>query len=243
MESILLFIYLIASITFILGLKMLSNPKSARKGNTVAALGMGLAIIGTIVLYTNDSGEHLGNHIWILCGLMIGGVIGTMSAKKVQMTAMPQMVSLFNGMGGACAALISIIEFKHLVHDFKPELYAGGGYTYFSTLDGATLLVIMAGLIIGTVSFTGSMIAWAKLDGRLNDYAFNGQHIVNMLMLGITVALTGMILFLRPEETITFFYAVLALAFVYGILFVLPIGGADMPVVISLLNSFILYLL
>ena len=99
MESILLFIYLIASITFILGLKMLSNPKSARKGNTVAALGMGLAIIGTIVLYTNDSGEHLGNHIWILCGLMIGGVIGTMSAKKVQMTAMPQMVSLFNGMG------------------------------------------------------------------------------------------------------------------------------------------------
>jgi len=176
MESLLLFIYLIASITFILGLKMLSNPKTARKGNTVAALGMGIAIIGTILLHTNDAGDHLGNHLWIIGGLAIGGVIGTLSAKNVKMTAMPQMVSLFNGMGGACAALISIIEFKHLVHDFKPELYAGGGYTYFSTLDGGTLLVILAGLIIGSVSFTGSMIAWAKLDGRLNDYAFNGQQ-------------------------------------------------------------------
>lgn len=217
---------------------MLSNPQSARKGNTVAALGMGLAIIGTIALYKNESGDHLGNHVWIICGLAIGGIIGTMSAKKVQMTAMPQMVSLFNGMGGACAALISIIEFKHLVNDFKPELYAGGGYTYFSTLDGASLLVIMAGLIIGSVSFTGSMIAWAKLDGRLNDYAFNGQHIVNICLLLVTIGLTSMILFLRPEETIEFFYVTLILSAVYGILFVLPIGGADMPVVISLLNSF-----
>jgi NAD(P) transhydrogenase subunit beta len=238
MESLLLFIYLIASITFILGLKMLSNPKTARKGNTVAALGMGMAIIGTILLYKNDAGDHLGNHLWIIGGLAIGGVIGTLSAKNVKITAMPQMVSLFNGMGGACAALISIIEFKHLVHDFKPELYAGGGYTYFSTLDGGMLLVVLAGLIIGSVSFTGSMIAWAKLDGRLNDYSFNGQHIVNILMLIITLGLTCMILFLRPEETITFFYAILAISAIYGILFVLPIGGADMPVVISLLNSF-----
>jgi NAD(P) transhydrogenase subunit beta len=96
----------------------------------------------------------------------------------------------------------------------------------------------MAGLIIGSVSFTGSMIAWAKLDGRLNDYAFNGQHIVNILLLLVTIGLTAMIIILRPEETITFFYAALALSAMYGILFVLPIGGADMPVVISLLNSF-----
>ena len=238
MESLLLLIYLIASITFILGLKMLSNPKTARNGNLIAAAGMALAIIGTIAFYTDSSGEHLGNHLWILGGLAIGGIVGTMSAKKVKMTDMPQMVSLFNGMGGACAALISIIEFKHLVHDFQPELYAGGGYTYFSTLDGVSLLVIMAGLIIGSVSFTGSMIAWAKLDGRLNDFAFSGQHIVNILLLLVTVGLTTMIIFLRPEETIEFFYAALVLSAVYGILFVLPIGGADMPVVISLLNSF-----
>lgn len=238
MESLLLLIYLIASITFILGLKMLSNPKTARNGNVVAAVGMALAIAGTIALYTDASGDHLGNHIWIFGGLAIGGVIGTMSAKNVKMTAMPQMVSIFNGMGGACAALISIIEFKHIVHDFQPELYAGGGYTYFSTLDGTSLLIIMAGLIIGSVSFTGSMIAWAKLDGRLNDYAFNGQHIVNILLLLVTIGLTAMIIILRPEETITFFYAALALSAMYGILFVLPIGGADMPVVISLLNSF-----
>lgn len=238
MESLLLLIYLIASITFILGLKMLSNPKTARNGNLIAAVGMALAIAGTIAFYTDSSGDHLGNHLWILGGLAIGGIVGTMSAKKVKMTDMPQMVSLFNGMGGACAALISIIEFKHLVHDFQPELYAGGGYTYFSTLDGVSLLVIMAGLIIGSVSFTGSMIAWAKLDGRLNDFAFSGQHIVNMLLLLVTVGLTAMIIFLRPEETIEFFYAALILSAVYGILFVLPIGGADMPVVISLLNSF-----
>jgi len=238
MESLLLLIYLIASITFILGLKMLSNPKTARNGNVVAAIGMALAIAGTIALYTDASGDHLGNHLWIFGGLAIGGVIGTMSAKNVKMTAMPQMVSIFNGMGGACAALISIIEFKHLVHDFQPELYAGGGYTYFSTLDGTSLLIIMAGLIIGSVSFTGSMIAWGKLNGRIKDYSFNGQHIVNILLLLVTIGLTAMIIILRPEETITFFYAALALSAMYGILFVLPIGGADMPVVISLLNSF-----
>jgi NAD(P) transhydrogenase subunit beta len=238
MESILLLIYLIASITFILGLKMLSNPKTARNGNMVAAVGMALAIAGTIAFYTNSTGDHLGNHLWIFGGLAIGGIVGTMSAKKVKMTDMPQMVSLFNGMGGACAALISIIEFKHLVHDFQPELYAGGGYTYFSTLDGTSLIIIMAGLIIGSVSFTGSMIAWAKLDGRLNDVAFSGQHIANILLLLVIVGLTAMIIILRPEETIEFFYATLILSAVYGILFVMPIGGADMPVVISLLNSF-----
>lgn len=238
MESLLLLIYLIASITFILGLKMLSNPKTARNGNLIAAAGMALAIIGTIAFYTDSSGDHLGNHLWIFGGLAIGGIVGTMSAKKVKMTDMPQMVSLFNGMGGACAALISIIEFKHLVHDFQPDLYAGGGSTFFSTLDGVSLLVIMAGLIIGSVSFTGSMIAWAKLDGRLNDFAFSGQHIVNILLLLVTVCLTAMIIIVRPEQTIEFFYAALILSAVYGILFVLPIGGADMPVVISILNSF-----
>jgi H+-translocating NAD(P) transhydrogenase subunit beta len=113
--SILTLCYLIGSVTFIIGLKMLSNPATARKGNLIAAVGMTVAILGTIFLYRDDeTGEKLHNYIWIFAGLLIGGVIGTLAAKKVKMTAMPEMVSLFNGMGGACAALISIIEFNHL---------------------------------------------------------------------------------------------------------------------------------
>jgi H+-translocating NAD(P) transhydrogenase subunit beta len=112
--SLLTVIYLIASVTFILGLKMLSHPESARRGNLVAAGGMFIAIVGTIFLYEDlDTGERLHNYGWIFGGLMIGGIIGTLIAKRVKMTAMPEMVSLFNGMGGACAALISIAEFNH----------------------------------------------------------------------------------------------------------------------------------
>ena len=106
-EHILQFIYLVASVTFMIGLKMLSKPDTARKGNLIAAVGMGLAIFGTIFLYKGSNGEHLGNLIWIFAALIIGTGIGVYMAKSVQMTAMPQMVSFFNGMGGACAALIS----------------------------------------------------------------------------------------------------------------------------------------
>lgn len=105
--NLLVFCYLLGAITFIVGLKMLSNPASARKGNLVAAGGMLVAILGTIFLY-EDEGQKLGNHIWIFAALMIGTLLGTLMAKRVQMTAMPEMVSLFNGMGGACAALISL---------------------------------------------------------------------------------------------------------------------------------------
>jgi NAD(P) transhydrogenase subunit beta len=160
-------------------------------------------------------------------------MIGAFAAKKVKMTDMPQMVSLFNGMGGACAALISIVEFNHLVHAYNPT-----DYSFFSNINGTNLLIIMAGLIIGSVSFTGSMIAWAKLDGRLHDYSFKGQHLVNIFLLLAVIDLTAFVLVLRPEETILFFYIILGLSVIYGILFVMPIGGADMPVVISLLNSF-----
>src|SRR4051812_43615136 len=111
--SLLTLCYLIASVTFILGLKMLSNPAKARKGNLIAAGGMTLAIIATIFLY-EDNGAKLHNHGWIFGGIVIGGIAGTLAARKIQMTAMPEMVSLFNGMGGACAALISIVEFGRL---------------------------------------------------------------------------------------------------------------------------------
>ena len=113
--NVLTIIYLIASVTFIIGLKMLSNPATARRGNLIAATGMTIAILGTIFLYKDDEGNNLHNYGWIFGGIIIGGIIGTLAAKKVKMTAMPEMVSMFNGMGGACAALISIVEFNHLI--------------------------------------------------------------------------------------------------------------------------------
>lgn len=127
--NLLVFCYLLGSVTFIVGLKMLSNPVSARNGNLVAAAGMFVAILGTIFLY-EDEGKKLGNYGWIFSALVIGTVIGTLMAKRVKMTAMPEMVSLFNGMGGACAALISVIEFRHLMHGYDPATYASNGYSF-----------------------------------------------------------------------------------------------------------------
>jgi len=225
--NLLVLIYLIGSITFIVGLKMLSNPASARKGNLVAAAGMFLSILGTIFLYENE-GQRLGNYPWIFAALIIGTIVGTLMAKKVQMTAMPEMVSLFNGMGGACAALISVIEFNHLLHTT----------TDLSTVDATKLLIILLGLIIGAVSFSGSMIAWGKLNGKIKDFAFGGQHIINLVILVLNLSIAAYVIFFTPDQLHLFFYVVVALSILYGIFFVLPIGGADMPVVISLLNSF-----
>ena len=156
-QHLLTIIYLIASISFIVGLKMLAHPARARKGNLIAAAGMALAILGTIFLFEED-GIKLGNHLWVFSGLLIGSVIGTIAAKKVKMTAMPEMVSMFNGMGGACAALIGIVEYNHLQHH---GIVAPKGM----------LLIIVLGLIIGSISFAGSMIAWGKLNGKIKDYA------------------------------------------------------------------------
>jgi NAD(P) transhydrogenase subunit beta len=232
--NILTVLYLIGSISFIIGLKMLSNPATARKGNLVAAFGMTVAIFGTIFLYQDDEGNRLGNYIWIFGGLFVGGVIGTLAAKKVKMTSMPEMVSLFNGMGGACAALISISEFKHL------SIALGGDLLINSTDDYSsyqpTVLIIVLGLIIGSVSFAGSMIAWGKLNGKVKDFSFPGLNILTMILLAIAIGL-GAWLVVDPSNTYIV-YAILALALTYGVLFVMPIGGADMPVVISLLNSF-----
>jgi len=206
---------------------MLSNPLTARRGNLIAAAGMVIAIFGTIFLYEDD-GHKLGNYLWIFSGLAIGGIVGTLAAKKVKMTAMPEMVSLFNGMGGACAALISIVEFNHLYHEIETSGNIEG--------HGGKVLIIMLGLIIGSVSFAGSMVAWGKLNGKVNDIAFKGQNVLNLIFLAIALGAAGYLV-LAPMHLIIF-YVVLILSLVYGILFVLPIGGADMPVVISLLNSF-----
>jgi NAD(P) transhydrogenase subunit beta len=224
--NILTLCYLIGSVTFILGLKMLSNPASARKGNLVAAAGMIIAILGTIFLYTDEEGEKLHNYGWIFGGILIGAIIGTLAAKKVKMTAMPEMVSMFNGMGGACAALISLVEFDHLMD--RPEPSHDAGLT----------LIILLGLIIGSVSFAGSMIAWGKLNGKVKDFSFKGQHIFNIALLLVIVALAAYLIGWMPENAKLIFYSIFALSILYGVFFVFPIGGADMPVVISLLNSF-----
>lgn len=216
---------------------MLSHPETARKGNLVAAVGMTIAILATIFLYTDENGNKLGNYGWIFGGLIIGTIVGTLAAKKVQMTAMPEMVSLFNGMGGACAMLISIIEFKH--HTSIPaDLYEEAGASALKMIPGTLFITIIVGMVIGSVSFAGSIIAWGKLNGKIKDFSFNGQHIVNLLLLGIITVLTVYVVAMRPEATIMLFYVILVLSLIYGIMFVFPIGGADMPVVISLLNSF-----
>jgi H+-translocating NAD(P) transhydrogenase subunit beta len=222
--------YLIASVTFIIGLKMLASPATARKGNLVAAAGMTIAIFGTIFLY-EDNGEKLHNHLWIFGGLLIGAVVGTLSAKKVKMTAMPEMVSLFNGMGGACAMLISIVEFNHLSQEFKTS----DGNTSAVQI---TLIIIFTGLIIGSISFAGSVIAWGKLNGRIKDFSFNGQHFFNIILLIAIIAITVYCIVVLPPFTGLIFYVLFILSLLYGVFFVFPIGGADMPVVISLLNSF-----
>jgi len=236
--AVLTFIYLIASVTFIIGLKMLSHPATARRGNLIAAAGMGIAITGTIFLYKDEDGNALHNYAWIFGGLLIGGVLGSIAAKKVKMTAMPEMVSLFNGMGGACAALIAIVEFGHVVH----KLNSVSGLTAIDAgFQGGVkqhLLIILAGLIIGSVSFAGSMIAWGKLNGTIKDFIFKGQHLVNIALLLIIAILAVYLIGWLPASGITLFYVILGLSLLYGVFFVMPIGGADMPVVISLLNSF-----
>ncbi len=223
--------YLIGSVTFILGLKMLSHPDSARKGNLVAAFGMTIAIFGTIFLYQED-GKKLGNYGWIFAALVVGTVIGTLMAKKVKMTAMPEMVSLFNGMGGLCAALISVMEFQHIL-EFPGR-----------NIEALHILIIIVAMVIGTVSFAGSMIAWGKLNGKVKDYTFKGQTYINLILLIGIIAYVGWFTYSTPADgfyeanQVYAFYGIIALAAVYGIMFVMPIGGADMPVVISLLNSF-----
>ena len=222
--------YLIASICYVMGLKMMAGPKTARNGNLLAAGGMVLAIIATIFLYKNDAGNNLGNHLWIFGGVLLGTIAGWLAAKKVQMTDMPQMVSLFNGMGGACAALIALVEFpKALEH-----MHGNWDVLFMST--------ILCGLVIGSTSFSGSMIAYLKLNGNLNkDIRLPFYNILNTLLIlgiiGLTIVLAGG--YIPDESEFTFWaWILLAGASFYGIMFVLPIGGADMPVVISLLNSF-----
>lgn len=215
--------YLIASVGFIIGLKMMGNPKTARNGNLIGAAGMILAIIATIFLYPTEHEVAQIVYYLIFAGIAIGTIIGWYTAKKVQMTKMPELVSLFNGMGGACAALIGLIEYPHVMEK-------SGDHT-------GLLICIILGLIIGSVSFSGSIIAFLKLNGTLNKaIRIPAYNMINNVLLLAVLAFGAYMVY--SDVSITNLYLLFAASLLYGVLFTIPIGGADMPVVISLLNSF-----
>ncbi len=215
------FLYLISIILFIIGLKNLSHPETARKGNFISAAGMGMAILISI-FYPMEGASN--NYLVIFAGIIVGGIIGLVAAKKVQLTAMPEMVSLFNGLGGACSMLIAFVEFNNIP--------AG------TTLMSGQVLTIIFALFIGSISFSGSIIAWGKLNGALRDnLVLPAPQIVNGILLLAVIGLSAFIM-MQPELNFMWVIILLVLSIVYGVTFVTPIGGGDMPVVISLLNSF-----
>jgi len=208
--------YLVAAVLFILGLKNLSSPKTARRGNLLAMLGMLIAIIVTLL------DQKIIDFTYIIAGVIIGATIGAVAAKRVQMTAMPQMVALFNGFGGGASALVAFAEFLSITNE--PTLYS--------------IITIVLSVLIGSVTFTGSLIAFAKLQGIMRGapivYAL--QQVINALLLIIILGI-GVLLIFYPTSWPLLLLAVI-LAAILGVLSVIPIGGADMPVVISLLNSY-----
>ena len=211
--------YLLAAILFIIGLKQLSSPATARQGNFLAAIGMLIAVIATLI------NQEILSYGLIAVALVIGSIIGLVSAQKVPMTAMPQMVGIFNGLGGAASALIAIGEYWRL-------LQSGENIAFDS------ILIAILGVLIGGVTFTGSVLAFAKLQELITGapVTFPFQQPFNILLL-LTFLGGSVYLFFDPTS-IDVFLTLVVLSLIFGALFVLPIGGGDMPVVISLLNSF-----
>jgi len=209
--------YIVASILFILGIKMLGKPQRARMGNMVSALGMLIAV--TAVLF-----ECCLSFEWVIIGLIIGSLIGVISARMVKMTAMPQMVAVLNGFGGIASLLV-------------------GWQNYHSQPD-STLFVrvaVMLAVLIGGVAFSGSMVAYGKLAGRISGrpVVFKGQQWINAAIMAVILA-CGAFLAYQPTGALSYgvFILIMALSLALGVFGVIPIGGADMPVVIALLNSY-----
>ena len=207
--------YVLSSVLFILGIKKLSHPKTARNGNLLASVAMLIAIIATLISYS-----QLDYKI-IFIGIAIGAIIGSVFAIKVEMTQMPQMVAIFNGFGGAASALVAAAEYLDLS---QPSTF--------------TLTTIILSIFIGTLTFTGSFIAFGKLQGFISGQpiVFSGNQLFNALI-AIALIVTGYFLIQSPYD-LNFFYIIIGLSALLGITLTIPIGGADMPVVISLLNSY-----
>ena len=207
--------YVLASVLFILGIKNLSHPKSARNGNFMAFIGMMIAIAVTLISY-----QSLDYKI-IAIGIIIGSIIGSLFALRVEMTQMPQMVAIFNGFGGAASALVAAAEFFKL-----------------GDINSFTISTIVLSVFIGTLTFTGSFIAFGKLQGFVSGQPiiFSGQQLINAIF-ATTLLIIGIYLVQTPTE-INYFYAIILISATIGITLTIPIGGADMPVVISLLNSY-----
>ena len=218
MEKIL---FLISAFLLVWGLRLQSDPASASKGNKLASVGMLTAILSAIIMPLEDSFSNL---IWILIPLSFSAIAGYLIAKKIQMTSMPQMVSIFNGLGGLSAVLLSYAEINKWIN--FPDSY-----------DNIVVIILILSLFIGSVAFTGSLLAFAKLDGyRWSEkLTLPLQHIINIIFL---VAILVLSYYFLNSSDIIYLYSIIAISLIYGVFFVAPIGGADMPVVISLLNSF-----
>ncbi|MEO9853586.1 MAG: NAD(P)(+) transhydrogenase (Re/Si-specific) subunit beta [Reichenbachiella sp.] len=210
-------IYIVSTVLLIIGLRKLSSPSTARNGNVLAALGMGSAIL--VAIFSPMTDDH-GNLLYIFAGILAGAVIGLIYSKKVEMTGIPELVSIFNGFGGACAVSISILE----------------AYKFNSSSTLGLMTTTYMALFIGGVAFTGSLIAYGKLAGKVKDWRSKVSSYFNLIWL---MACIGLIIFqvINPM-TYTFLpLVILTVSLIYGLTFVWPIGGADMPVVISLLNA------
>ena len=209
-------LYVLSSVLFIFGIKRLSHPKTARSGNSIASMGMLIAIVTTLLANSNISMEL------VAIGIIIGAIIGAFFAIRVEMTQMPQMVAIFNGFGGIASALIAAAEF----------LNPGDILSTFS------LATISLSVFVGTLTFTGSFIAFGKLQGFVSGQpiVFPGQQFLNAL---IGISILGLAIYITTApDNINIFYILIALSALIGIALTIPIGGADMPVVISLLNSY-----
>jgi NAD(P) transhydrogenase subunit beta len=211
-------LYILSFSLFIFGVRRGTHPTTARQGNLIAATGMAIAVVTTLLL------DGVGNWGLILLGLLVGAVVGTVASLKVQMTQMPQMVALYNGVGGGAVALIAWSEFRHAGFDIELEL----------------LIPILLSAIIGSISFWGSNIAFAKLQDLIptKPIALPGQHFINGLLLLALIAASVVLCINNDDPSEGIFIGILIGAAVLGNLVVLPIGGADMPVVIALLNAF-----
>ena len=219
-ETLIDLLYLFSATTFILALKGLGSPKHARRGNMVAAFGMLVAVVATFFKYVDGHSLH---HVWmILLAMFIGVIIAVPTARFVKMTAMPQLVAIFNGVGGGAASLVSLTEFIH-VKSTHPATYV--------------ILEVLLGVLIGTVSFAGSAVAFAKLQELMTGrpVTYPGQQVINAI---VGLAAVVLIVTILVTASTPLLWVLLALSFVLGVIFVLPIGGADVPVLISLLNAF-----